>query len=139
MTRTLEEKIEERKKQASDRNIIGKISAVAEKFGAPVKLENDDAREEGYRYERGSLKVTKLEVTAFGTHGFLGRNFVSTSVKYGGEERFYAEDKEIKMYIPGNWEKELNKLYKGFSAQTENTAEDYSLREQREKAAKFGL
>ena len=139
MIRNLEKRIEERKQQARDRNIIGKAQAVAEKLGTFVQLENDDAREEGHRYENESLKVTRLEINAFPTHGFSGRNFVSTSVKYGGEERFYAENEEIKMYIPGNWERELNKLYKDFPAQTEKVAEDYSQMELREKAAKFGL
>ncbi len=139
MTKTLEEKIEERIQQAMDRNIIGKAGAVAEGLGSPFKLENEDAIEQGYCYDKGSLKVKKLNVTAFAKYDFSGRNLVSTSVQFGGEVKFYAEDDKIEAYIPGDWEKELDKSYKVVSAQAEKRAENYPLRELRERAAKFGL
>lgn len=140
MAKTLEEKIEERKQQAQKRNIIEKAGAVAERVGTPVKRDYaEDATERGHCYESGLLKVSKLQIIAFPTHSFSGREFNSVSVVYNGKVRFRSEDSEITSYIPGRWERELNKLYQKFSVQTKQTEDDYSKREQCEKATKFGL
>ena len=140
---TLEEKIAERKKQAEDRNIIGKAQTVAEKLGVPMKLENDDAREAGYRYENQVLEVRSLRVHAYPTHGFNGRNFTSTYIKYQNQIKFEAEDDVIKSYIPGQWEKQLDNLYEKLTPLAvdkggEGMKEEFE-RQQREKAAKFCL
>ena len=139
MIKDLEERTKERKHQALDRNIICKVQVVAEKLGLPIKLDNDDAREEGSRYENGLLKITKLKVDAFPVNGFPGRTFVSTLVEYGSEVKFGSEDKLVTTYIPGDWERELDKLYNRSSESTKPTVGNYSEQQRREKAAKFGL
>jgi len=139
MQKTLDERIEERKKQARSRNIAEKVRVVAEKLGVPVKFENDDAKEDGHRYDMGLLKLTRLEIIAFPTQGFSGRNFVHTYVEFNKKVIFEAENNEINVYIPGNWEQKLDKLYGELSVRAEHPAKDYSKMEQREKAAKFGF
>ena len=134
MTKTLEEKIEERKQQVCDRNIMGKVQVVAEKLGEPVKYENDDVRQVGHCYVNGLLSITSLKVDAFPTHGFSGRNFVYTFVVYNCERTFESEDNEVKGYIPGKWEEKLDDFYK--KVQVSQPKEEDPLRE---KAAKFGL
>lgn len=136
MTKTLEEKIEERKKQAKERNIVEKAKVVAEKLGKSVEFENDDAREKGHCYDNEILKVTRLKIDAFPTHGFAGRNFMYTFVEYNGETRFEAEDETITRYISGRWEERLDTLYASLTQPVEKR--EY-LDKEAELRKRFGL
>ena len=139
MEKTLEEKIEERKQQAVERNIIEKTRVVAEGYGIPVKLkDDDDAVVEGCRYESGLLRIDRLNITAFPTHGFPGKQFAYTSVQYNNKSRFQAEGGEVTGYNPGNWEQDLDKLYDQCMPSKQQT-EDRSKIERRELAEKWGL
>lgn len=139
MKKTLEQRIRERIQQAQDRDIIQKANLVAQGLGEETTLkDDDDATVRGPVYESGSLEVSKLTVHAFGSQGFSGRDVVSITVNHFNQTVFQSDNGDIKAYIPGRWERRLDRLYAGLPQQT-RAASGYSHQELQERAAQFGF
>ena len=142
----LEERIEERKQQAEERQIAKKATTVAQKvgvkdlynngrdqhgiiytfFGVPVLISHDDYCPD---YEGGAIPTVK--------------------VSHEGKLVYHKCANTIESYIPSPWEQQLNRLYEQVLSPSnifskEKTEERYRMAEEyrerlREKAAKFGL
>ena len=140
MAKTLEEKIEERKKEASGKNIFTKGYDVGMYFGSLTNhweghLNSDEVTEtrDTYEFSKDGLYVR------CNTGG-------SVEIKYQGLTVFESNHEEIASYVPGKWESALTKLYvqankasKEKKLEKEKRKAEQKKEEQRKKAAKFGL
>ena len=106
MTTTLEEKIEERKKQAENRNISVKASTIAKYFG--FRRTKPDCGDETtvYKFSNENFVINnQWTVYREGVVGF------GTDISYKEQTVFSMGGGTIYSYVPGDWETELNNLY----------------------------
>ena len=142
MTKTLEERIEERKKQAEDRMISFKAEQVATRLGQGGAYGGMmyAGSSKKYHFARGELAI------GFNSYNpdNEGSDIRTVTITYKGGIVYHHES-VIESYIPGEWEEQLNKLYatpKPVPVISSEEKERMKLefeKQQREKAAKFGL
>lgn len=142
MATTLEEKIQERKKQAEERQIAHKATSVAQKIGSKNSSGTGD-REKTYTFyafSRGDFDVHHDDFP-----DYKGGVISIIKVGYEGELVYHKEGDDIKSYLPGTWEKLLDHFYEQITTLQQPSREESerlkkeSEKKQREKAAKFGL
>ena len=142
MVTTLEEKIEERKQQAEERQIAHKATSVAQKSGSKNSSGTGDR---GTTYTFYTFSRAGLDVHHNDFPDYKGGVISIIKVGYEGELVYHKEGDDIKSYLPGNWEKLLDHFYEQITtSQQPSQEESEKLKEefekkQREKAAKFGL
>lgn len=105
MDKTLEAKIEERKKQAKDRQIHEKARDIAKYLGQGY--ETTDERQ--YTFEGSDLLIMDDFKVVHGSDGSMAG--FGTNIYYKGEQVYKDGGGQIYSYIPGRWEETFNKLY----------------------------
>lgn len=112
----LEKLVEKRKAQAIKRNIIEKVQKVAEEFGAYQALAGLEGYASGTKharvFNREGLKVTFIEELHPGVFD-RDDDWYSYEFKIDYKNRCVFEDysRDTKRYIPGAWEKKLDRFY----------------------------
>ena len=104
MTKTLEESIKERKLLAEEKRVVLKSSSVATELGILIHtwtghLNSDEVEETINTYE---FKSDNLAIKSDGY----------SRITYNGRTVFEGGYGKIEAYIPGEWETELEDLYK---------------------------
>jgi hypothetical protein len=147
--------ISERKKEAISKKLYDKAVFVAEVLGEKSKYYNDDTDENTINY-----KVAKEDASIIieyhkphESHGRKTWEESNVSILKGNKNSlpdspslFYCVNNEILGYIPGEWEKELDKLYAQaieIQKEKEKAKKDLKLQERLEQLARsksnFGL
>src|SRR3989344_7131562 len=108
MAKTLEEKIEERKKDAEGRQIAHKATSVAQKSGSKNSSGTGDR---GTTYSFYTFSRAGLDVHHNDFPDYKGGVISIIKVDYKGELVYHKEGKIIESYLPGTWEKQLDLFY----------------------------
>lgn len=125
MVNNLDSKIEGRKKQAERKKIEEKADLVAKTLGKVRILEGN---EEGYIscYQGNNLKIDSRFIIA---HAHDGDSLAfGTEVIYRGKGVYHSGGGTLYSYIPGSWERTLNRLY----SEAKPLAEEKETRKQEE-------
>jgi hypothetical protein len=121
MTKTLDEKIKERKQQAEDREIYSKAELVANERGTvsyPSAPRDHELSVHTFKDEANDLVITdSYEVWPNDTYdGETPETYSDSklSISYKGKEVFAASgmfEFEVEAYSPGEWEQKLDALH----------------------------
>ena len=110
----LKQQIKQREEQAKERNITGKLYDVARYLGSHTSLEKNEGhfRTEGNRYtfSEKSLSIETEFGSVSGSDGPAG--FSSDKIHFRGREVYSSGGGQLYSYIPGIWERTLNRLHK---------------------------
>jgi len=142
MTKTLEEKIEERKKQAQERMISLKAEQVAKRLGQGGEYGTMIYGHSSKQYHFADKDLT-IGFKSYNPDN-EGPDISTVTITYEGSI-VYHHGSDIESYVPGEWEEQLNTLYttpKPVPVISPEEKERMKLefeKQQREKAAKFGL
>ena len=99
----LEAKIEERKKEAREKNIFDKARDVAKYLGSEFR-EHHKYNENNFSIEYSKERARDID--------FAGHEFEDLTIKSEGEIVFsYGDFADIRSYAPGNWEDKFEELY----------------------------
>ena len=143
MAATLEEKIQERKKQAEERQIAHKATSIAQKVGSKNSSGTGDrpgTTYTFYAFSRGDFDVHHDDFP-----DYKGGVISIIKIGYEGALVYHKEGDDIKSYLPGTWEKLLDHFYERITTSQQPSQEESEKlikefeQKQREKAAKFGL
>lgn len=140
--KSLADQIKERKKGMKDKNINGKACYIATLLGHKTnKYDSRSGCEETWHiFENENFRIEDYGISCTDAGGF------HREVKYKGKVVFYMSGGGEESFIPGEWEKELNRLYalaqrRDRKAKKEEEAEIKRIQAAREKEErkKWGL
>ncbi|MDP2907106.1 MAG: hypothetical protein Q8O03_04145 [Nanoarchaeota archaeon] len=146
MDKSLESKVEERKKQAEKKKICGKAWMVATYLGDRSYYRSDDGSLEQttHTFKNDNFLITDEYSESHGHDGSMGGR--SVDIEYKGKKVFEDVSGGVLSYIPGDWEKKLSKLYgKAEKARLQKEKEetekrkDLAKKEEDKAKAKWGL
>ena len=106
---SLEEKIEQRKKQAMGRRIYDKAQTIAQYLGNPQSFD-DRAGTSGTNYVFADAE-TKLNIKYEEGEFRSESGWKTVVIEYKGNKKF-EKTWDVNCYIPGPWEKTLNQIYR---------------------------
>ncbi len=106
MKKTLKEQIAKRKKEMEDKEIVHKTVFIAEILGHKSEWRGGD----GYWNTNYHFSNDKFDITE---HHFDGTDWggFHRELKYKGKRVFYEAGGGEEAFIPGEWEREFNRLY----------------------------
>ncbi|MBI2062439.1 MAG: hypothetical protein HYT64_02000 [Candidatus Yanofskybacteria bacterium] len=107
--KTLAEQIAERRKEMEDKNINGKTAHIATVLGNRTEWKKDGCEVVTWRFENKRFWIEDYSIECGGNDGTMGG--FHRKVKYNGKRVFYMAGGGEESFIPGEWEKEFNKLY----------------------------
>lgn len=147
MNKSLESKIEERKKQAEKRKVHTKALMAARCLGEEHyhRTEDGSFEQTTYTFKDGNFLITNEYSISHGHDGDMGGG--STRIDYHNKTVFHEAGAGILSYIPGeDWEKKLNKLYNTAIKVNKQQAQEEAKKrealvkkEEDEEKAKWGL
>ena len=138
---TLEEKVEERKKQAEERQISQKATTIAQKLGSGHPYGTGDRHGTIYTFSDTDLIINHDDYYP----DYEGEAIPTIMVNYEWKVVYCKSGREVESYIPGAWEAKLDQFYeqsklpKTLSKEVSENLKEKFEKQQREKAAKFGL
>ncbi len=144
MEKSLKQEIEQRIKQSKDKKINDKASLVARILGTNTPINERDQEGSNSLFEG---KVLHIEDYYSILRAGDGDSFAcSTEIKYHGNVVYKQGGGTVYSYIPGPWERSLNRLYEGALAeekliQASQTQENKTKRrkDETEERKKWGL
>jgi len=136
----LEKLVEERKKQSERREIGHKVRVIARQLGSGFDDGGRIDSESEYTYLDKDFRIHNEYRSC--EEGFGG----DSSVAYKDRIVYKHDYHSLKVYIPGNWERGLNSLYRDAIAKREEKVKldnqrdlDIERLKVREQRARFGL
>ena len=109
MAKTLTEQITERRKEMEDKDINGKTCLVATVLGNRTENRKNGCDITVFTFENKKFRIEDYGIECSGSDGTMGG--FHREVKYRGKRVFYIAGGGQESFIPGEWEKEFNRLY----------------------------
>ncbi len=107
--KTLAEQITERRKEMEDKNINGKTAHIATVLGSRTEEGKDGCEVVVWKFENKRFWIEDYSIEYSGSDGTMGG--FHREVKYNGKRVFYMAGGGEESFIPGEWEKEFNRLH----------------------------